>query len=140
MTKVFSLGIAFKICLLGALVAGSEIADANRLFVLEKYEEAIGIYEKVALKENREEAAEALFGTARAYQMLGRWKSARDALQRLLREQPDSEVAPASRVQLGQCEIKLGNLQTALSIFKGIEEKYAGEEAAIEATKHIANR
>ncbi len=139
MTKVFSLGIAFKICLLGALVAGSEIADANRLFVLEKYEEAIGLYEKVALKENREEAAEALFGTARAYQMLGRWKSARDALQRLLREQPDSEVAPASRVQLGQCEIKLGNLQTALSIFKEIEEKYAGKEAAIEATYHIAN-
>jgi len=137
--KVLSLGIACKICLLGALVAGSEIADANRFFVLEKYEYAIGIYEKVASQENREEAAEALFGTARAYQMLGRWKLARDAFQKLLRKQPDSEVAPASRVQLGQCEIKLGNLHRALSIFKEIEEKYAGEEAAIEATYHIAN-
>ncbi len=139
MRKVVSLGTVCGIALLGSLGFGSEIADANRLFVLEKYEDAIGIYENVVSRENGEGAAEALFGLARAYQMLGRWKLARDGFERLLREQEDAELAPESRIQLGQCEIRLGNLQKALSLFKEVEEKHAGQQAAIEATYHIAN-
>jgi len=137
--RILSLGVASWTVLFGAVVGGSEVADANRLFVLEKYDDAIPIYQDVASHQNPEEAAEALFGLARAYQMRGRWKLARDTFQRLLREQPHSELAPPSMIQLGQCEIKLGNLGEALSIFKKTEEEHAGEEAAIEATYNIAN-
>ena len=137
--KAMSLSMVLGVGLAGAFVRASEIADANELFVLEKYEDAIVVYENVVSGENQEKAAEALFGMARACQMLGRWKLARDSFERLLRDYPGSELASWSRIQLGQCEVKLGNLRRALAVFKETEEKYAGEEAAIEAKYHIAN-
>jgi len=137
--RILSLTISTWVGLVGLLVRASGIADADRLFVVERYEEAIGAYENVASGEDRKEAAEALFGIGRAHQMLARWELARDSFQKLLREYPDSELAPVSKIQLGQCEIKLGNLAKALAIFKEIEELHAGHEAAIEATYNIAN-
>lgn len=138
-TKVVNIGAAAWISLLSISVWGSELADANRLFVLEKYEDAIAMYEKVASGENREEAAEALFGVARAYQMLGRWRLARDGFQKLLEQHSGSELSTSSKIQVGQCEIKLGNLREALALFREVEEQYAGEDPAIEATYNIAN-
>lgn len=136
--KVLCSGVLVWMAFPLSLVVGSELADANRLFVLEKYEDAVGVYEEVVSEENREEAAEALFGVARVYEMLGRWKLARDAFQKLLREYPDSDLESLSKIQLGQCEIKLGNLRKACAVFREIEEEYAGKEVAIEAKYNIA--
>jgi TolA-binding protein len=131
--------LLFGIGLLCGFGRGSEIADANQLFVLEKYEDAIGLYQEVAAEESQEKAPEALFGLARTHQMLGQWKAARDVFQWLLREYPESEFASNASMQVGQCEVKLGNLGKALEVFREIEQKYAGEEEAIEAKYNIAN-
>ncbi len=118
---------------------GSEIDDANRLFVLEQYDDAIRIYENASSTEAGSPAEEALFGMGRAYQMLGRWKPAKESFERLLRAHPTSDLVPGARVQVGQCEVKLGNPQGALLIFENIEKAYPGEETAVEAAYNISN-
>jgi len=127
------------IVFLGVCAAGSELDEANRLFVLEKYDDAVKLYEEIASGGNEKEAAEALFGNGRAYQMLGEWKAARGCFERLLRERPDSELVLRSKIQIGQCEIKLGDLRKALVVFDDVERKYGEDEASIEATYNAAN-
>jgi TolA-binding protein len=137
--KMLSLTAVVGVGLVGLLVYGSEVDEANRLFVLEKYDEAISIYESASSSEGSTQAEEALFGMGRAYQMLGRWKPAKESFEKLLRADPSSELVPGSRIQIGQCEIKLGNPQGALLIFEDIEKRYPGEQASIEATYNISN-
>ncbi len=133
------LALAVSIWFLSSLAGGSEIADANQLFVLEKYEESMGLYQKAASEEGGEERPEALFGLARSHQMLGQWKLAKDVFERLLREHPDQRLCSKASMQLGQCELRLGNLQKALAVFRDIEGKYAGQEEGVEARYNIAN-
>lgn len=137
--KVLGLATVFGAGLLSLFVRGSEIDDANRLFVLEKYEDAVKIYETAISGENRKAAPEALFGIGRAYQMLNQWKAAREAFESILRDHPDSELVARSKIQIGQCGIKLGDLGKALAVFEDLEKRYAGEDIGIEAAYNIAN-
>ena len=134
-----SVAAACGITFLGLFAYGSELDDANRLFVLEKYDDAIRMYQNVASAENEKESAEALFGIGRAYQMLGRWRLAREGFQKLLQNHPDSALAPGARIEIGQCDVKLGRPRQALVIFQDVKRRYPGEEAEIEATYNVAN-
>lgn len=138
-SKVLSVAGVLGVGLLGFFACGSEVDEANRLFVLENYEGAIQIYEKVAPVESQKESEEAFFGMGRAYQMLGQWGSAKDCFVRLLRAHPRSELVPGTRIQIGQCEVKLGNPRGALLIFEEIEKTYPGEQTAVEAMYNISN-
>lgn len=120
-------------------VWASEVDEANRLFILEKYEDAIAIYQQTAAGEDVKQGAESLFGMGRAYQMLGRWRMAKDAFLRLLREHPDSELAAGCRIQMGQCELKLGNPDGALAVFEEVKRTCPDQDAAAEAAYHAAN-
>jgi tetratricopeptide (TPR) repeat protein len=137
--KLQGLAAAFAVGLASLTVWGSELDEANRLFVLEKYEDAIAIYRQTAAGENPKQLQEALFGMGRAYQMLGHWRTAKDAFSRLLREHPGSELVPESRIQIGQCEVKLGNPTGALMVFEDIKKTYPDHDAAAEAAYHAAN-
>lgn len=137
--KLFDIATVLAISTLTVLVAGSDIDEANRLFILEKYDAAAKLYEKAASGENDREAAEALFGNGRAYQMLGEWKQARGCFERLLREHPDSELLLRAKMEIGQCEIKLGDLGKALAVFADVEKKYGEDSASVEATYNAAN-
>lgn len=137
--KFFDIATVLAISTLSVLVAGSEIDEANRLFILEKYDAAAKLYEKIASGENDREAAEALFGNGRAHQMLGEWKQARGCFERLLREHPESELLLRAKMEIGQCEIKLGDLGKALAVFADVEKKYEEDSASIEATYNAAN-
>lgn len=137
--KVQNLAGAVAAGLVSFTVWASEVDEANRLFVFEKYEDAITIYRQTASGENTKEAPEALFGMGRAYQMLGQWRSANDAFSRLLQGHPDSELAPGCLIQIGECEVKLGNPARALVVFEDIKKTYPGQDAAAEAAYHAAN-
>ncbi|MDP2895223.1 MAG: tetratricopeptide repeat protein [bacterium] len=120
-------------------VWASEVDEANRLFVFEKYEDAITIYRQTAGGESPKQAQEALFGMGRAYQMLGQWRSAKDTFSRLQQGHPDSELASGCLIQIGQCEVKLGNPAGALVVFEDIKKTYPRQDAAAEAAYHAAN-
>lgn len=129
----------FAVALVSFPVWASELDEANRLFVFEKYEDAIAIYRQTVARENPTQSQEALFGMGRAYQMLGQWRTAKDAFSQLLREHPGSELVPGCRIQIAQCDVKLGNPAGALVVFEDIKKTYPDQDAAAEAAYHAAN-
>ncbi len=137
--KISSLAVACGIACLSVLGFASEISEANRLFVLEKYEDANRIYEGVVSRGDQKEAPEAFFGLGRAYQFLGQWERARQNFERIFRDYPDSDLVPVAKIQIGQCEIRLGNLKRALLLFEEIEKSHPGQDAAVDAIYNAAN-
>lgn len=134
-----SMTAALAMTLVSVAAWASELDEANRLFVLEEYEDAIAIYRQTAAGENPTQSQEALFAMGRAYQMLGQWQTAKDAFSQLLREHPGSAFVPGCRIQIAQCEAKLGNPAGALLVFEEIKKTYPGQDAAAEAAYHAAN-
>ena len=114
----------------GALLGDATFMQAECLFKLGRYQEALALYGEVKKPAGKEFPALALLHSGQAAAQLKEWDRSIALLDQLLREYPQSDYVGEAMYEQGWAAQNLGNLDKAISLYKAVTEKTDREVAA----------
>ncbi len=114
------------------------LSKANRLYVHEKYKDAIAEYEKFLNSDDSKIASEALYLVGKAYESLEQWETALSKFQNLVDKFKDSEWVDEAMLEIGHCFYELGNGDEALRLYEQVRKEFPDRETAEAAAINVA--